>query len=55
MNNDIVYFVKNTEENEELIYSLRSVDKNFPFNKVWFFGGCPKGLTPDVHIPVVQD
>ena len=55
MKNDIVYFVKNTNENEELVYSLRSVDKNFPHNKVWFFGGCPKGLKPDIHIPVVQN
>ena len=55
MKNDIVYFVKNTNENEELVYSLRSVDKNFPHNKVWFFGGCPNGLKPDMHVPVVQD
>ena len=54
MRHDIVYFVKNTEENEELVYSLRSVEKNFPYNRVWFFGGCPNGLKPDVHIPVVS-
>ena len=55
MKNDIVYFVKDAEKNEELVYSLRSVDKNFPHNKVWFFGGCPNSLKPDVHVPVVQD
>lgn len=55
MKHDIVYFVKNTEENEELVYSLRSVEKNFPYNRVWFFGGCPNGLKPDVHIPVEQN
>lgn len=51
---DIVYFVKDTESNEELRYSLRSL-KNFPHRKVWFYGGCPKGLKPDVHIKVNQD
>lgn len=50
---DIVYFVKDTETNEELRYSLRSL-KNFPHNKVWFYGGCPKDLSPDHHIYVEQ-
>lgn len=52
--NDIVYFVKDTKVNEELRYSLRSL-KNFPHAKVWFYGGCPKGLEPDRHIFVDQD
>lgn len=52
--NDIVYFVKESEINEELRYSLRSL-KNFPHRKVWFYGGCPKGLNPDFHVPVKQD
>ena len=52
--NDIVYFVKDTDKNEELRYSLRSL-KNFPHGKVYFYGGCPKGLKPDVHIKVNQD
>ena len=51
---DIVYFVKDTKENEELRYSLRSL-KNFPHDKVWFYGGCPKGLKPDHHIKVEQN
>lgn len=51
---DIVYFVKDTSKNEELRYSLRSL-KNFPHNKVYFYGGCPDGLNPDVHISVIQD
>ena len=50
---DIVYFVKDTAKNEELRYSLRSLT-NFPHKKVWFYGGCPKGLKPDVHIYVDQ-
>lgn len=52
--NDVVYFVKESESNEELRYSLRSL-KNFPHRKVWFYGGCPKGLNPDFHVPVKQD
>lgn len=52
--NDIVYFVKECRENEELRYSLRSL-KNFPHNKVYFYGGCPDDLTPDHHIHIKQD
>lgn len=52
--NDIVYFVKDTEENEELRYSLRTL-KNFPHRKVWFYGGCPEGLKPDQHVYVEQN
>lgn len=51
---DIVYFVKDTPVNEELRYSLRSL-VNFPHGKVWFYGGCPKDLKPDVHIKIEQD
>lgn len=51
---DIVYFVKDTKNNEELRYSLRTL-KNFPHRKVWFYGGCPEGLKPDQHIWVEQD
>ena len=51
---DIVYFVKESDTNEELRYSLRSVCKNFEYRKVWFIGGCPKGLEPDGHIFVNQ-
>ena len=51
---DIVYFVKDTDTNEELKYSLRSL-VNFPHGKVWFYGGCPKDLKPDYHVKVNQD
>lgn len=47
---DIIYILKDDIATEELKYSLRSVVKNFPFNKVWFVGGQPKGLTPDGRI-----
>lgn len=46
---DIVYLVKNERVNEELRYSLRTVEKNFPHNEVWFYGGCPDDLRPDHH------
>lgn len=46
---DIVYVLKNDIDSEELVYSLRSLS-NFPHNKVWFYGGNPKGLTPDEGI-----
>lgn len=55
MKHDIVYFVKQQPFNEELRYSVRSVEKNFPYNKIWFYGGCPLGIKPDKHIFVKQD
>ena len=51
---DIVYFVKDTKENEELKYSLRSL-KNLEHDKVWFFGGNPDGLRPDKLVRVCQN
>lgn len=51
---DIVYFVKDCTTNEELRYSLRSVEKNFKYHDVWFYGGCPVNLKPDHHVAVVQ-
>lgn len=54
MANDIVYLLRNGIDSEELRYSLRSVQANFPYNKVWFVGGCPKDITPDVYIPMKQ-
>lgn len=52
---DIVYFVKECQVNDELRYSLRSVVKNFPYRKVWFYGGRPRALTPDEHVWVHQN
>ena len=50
---DIVYMVKDSSPNEELRYSLRSVEKNWgPRGKIWIFGGCPAGLKPDRFVPV---
>ena len=52
--NDIVYFVKESESNEELRYSLRSL-KNFPHSKVWIYGYCPSWCNPDYYVPITQD
>lgn len=52
---DIVYVVKDSAYNEELRYSLRSVEKNFPHNRVCIFGGKPIGVHPDKQFPIVQE
>lgn len=44
---DIVYILKPELDTDELRYSLRSVEKNFPHRFVWFVGGQPKGFSPD--------
>lgn len=44
---DIVYFLKTDVSNEELVYSLRSVEKNWHYRRVCFYGGCPENLKPD--------
>lgn len=51
---DVVYFVKDVGVDEELRYSLRSLEENWQFNKVWFYGGCPNGLKPDRHVQLTQ-
>lgn len=54
-NIDIIYFVKASDKNEELRYSLRSVEANFPHRYVWFIGGKPCGLEPDKWLYVDQN
>lgn len=44
---DIVYILRENIDPFELRYSLRSVEKNFPHNKVWFIGGKAEGFKPD--------
>ena len=47
---DIVYVIRNDINSKsygELRYSLRSVAKNFKFNKIWIYGGCPDCIQPD--------
>lgn len=50
---DIVYILKEDVTAEELRYSLRSL-KNFPYRKVWFYGGKPDGIKPDEWVPYRQ-
>lgn len=52
---DVVYFIKESEHNEEFRYSLRSICKNMQFKRVWVFGGCPRSIVPDVRIRVEQE
>ena len=51
---DIVYILKNGVYPGEITYSLRSVCENFPFRKIWFFGGKPEGIEPDEYVFVDQ-
>lgn len=44
---DVVYILKRNVKSAELRYSLRSVEKNFPHGKVWFFCGNPSEVKPD--------
>lgn len=50
---DVVYILRNDIEGDELRYSLRSL-KNLPHDLVWFFGGEPKGLKPDIQMTMTQ-
>ena len=52
---DIVYILKDTSENPELVYSIRSVVKNFSGHRIVFVGGQPDGLVPDLRIKLPQD
>lgn len=54
MFHDIVYFCKEAKSNEEFIYSLRSVVANFPYSKIWVYGGLPEGIKLDTHIRTTQ-
>ena len=54
MNHDIVYILKNNYTSEELRYSLRSVCENFPYNRVWFYGGKPNDIEPDKYVQFQQ-
>ena len=50
MPNDIVYVIGPNTDPAELIYSLRSVEENFPHRFVWIVGSLPKGIKPDRYI-----
>ena len=50
---DIAYILKNDIKPEELRYSLRSLE-NFPHGRVFFYGGKPEGIEPDVMVEFTQ-
>lgn len=54
MNYDIVYILKKDVQADELRYSLRSVEENFPCSRVCFFCGKPDGIEPDLYVPFEQ-
>ena len=51
---DLVYIVKPGDNNEDLKYSLRSVAKFVPHNKIWIVGYKPKWVQNVGYIPVAQ-
>lgn len=51
---DLVYFVKDSAYNDELKYSLRSVEQNLPHRRLVIVGGKPANIAPDLSIPVKQ-
>lgn len=53
---DVCYVVKDTKENEELRYSLRSLQNLPNVRNVWVYGGKPDFLVDKYHrMSVVQD
>lgn len=51
---DLVYFVKHSDVNEDLRYSLRSIDKFVPFDNVWIVGYKPTWVQNVKYLPVPQ-
>ena len=51
---DVVYILRENVLPNELRYSLRSIEANMTHGKVWFYCGCPKGITPDEYVPGSQ-
>lgn len=54
MKSDIVYILKNGDISDEIIYSIRSVCANFPYRKIWFYGGQPEKIRPDFAVAISQ-
>jgi len=55
--NDLVYILGKGSRwrNNEIRYSLRSVEKNMPKSRVFIIGECPEFITGVVHIPVKDE
>lgn len=52
---DVVYTLKEEDDNEELRYSLRSLAQNMGHNNLFFAGYMPTWVRNAYHIPVEQD
>jgi hypothetical protein len=52
---DLVYIVKESEQNNDLKYSLRSVEKFVPHDKIWIVGYKPSWVTNVEYLPVKQN
>jgi len=53
-NMDFVYIIKPGEKGIDLRYSLRSIAKYYPNNKVWIIGYKPAWVTNVEYLPVEQ-
>lgn len=54
MKHDIVYILENGYKKDEIIYSVRSVCQNFPYRKIWFYGGRPENIYADCMVEITQ-
>lgn len=52
--NDVVYICREGK-NRELVYSLRSVEKNFPHRMLIIYGGKPDNIEPDAYHRIKQE
>lgn len=48
---DVIYPVRPGDDNPELMYSLRSLEANYPHDRVWIIGHKPAWLTDVEYIP----
>ncbi len=53
-NMDFVYLVKPGYNSEELYYSLRTIAKHYPNNKVWLVGCKPEGIINVNYLPIKE-
>ena len=52
---DLVYIVREGDDNVDLRYSLRSIEKFVPYNKIWIVGYKPKWVQNVEYLPIKQD
>jgi hypothetical protein len=52
---DLVYILKESDDNPDLIMSLRSIEKYCTFRKIWVVGYKPSWLQNVEYIPTSQD